>query len=80
MTKRESEKAACSSTPSKKDRFLALLQRDEGAAIAEIVEATGWQSHSARAMLTGLRKGGTEVTKLKVEGVTRYQIPAACAS
>lgn len=60
--------------PSKKDSFLALLASDPGATIAEIVEATGWQAHSTRAMLTGLRKQGRTIDKTKVAGATRYTL------
>lgn len=60
--------------PSKKDRFQALLARQTGATIADIVEATGWQAHSTRAMLTGLRKQGRTIDKTKVEGATRYTL------
>ena len=66
--------------PSKKDRFHALLASEAGATIAEIVEATGWQAHSARAMLTGLRKQGLTVGKSKVEGVTRYRLHVEVAA
>ena len=74
------KKTANSKTPpateTKKDRFVALLRRESGATIVEIVEATGWQAHSARAMLTGLRKQGMALEKSKVDGVTRYAIAA----
>jgi hypothetical protein len=32
----------------KQAALVAMLKRPEGATIAEIVEATGWQSHTAR--------------------------------
>jgi hypothetical protein len=66
--------------PSKKDQFLALLLRETGATLAEIVEATGWQAHSARAMLTGLRKQGRTIDKTKVDGVIRYTVRAEPAA
>ncbi|MEI4234365.1 DUF3489 domain-containing protein [Roseovarius sp. D22-M7] len=51
----------------KQAQIIALLQRPEGASIAEIVEATGWQAHSARGMISGgLRKKlGLAVTSRK---------------
>lgn len=76
MTRKKIAKPKTPTTESKKDRFVALLRRESGASIAEIVEATGWQAHSARAMLTGLRKQGMAVEKSKVDGVTRYAIAA----
>jgi hypothetical protein len=33
-----------------------MLHRPEGATIAEVQQATGWQAHSVRAALTGLKK------------------------
>jgi hypothetical protein len=37
---------------------IALLQRGDGATLAELVAATGWLPHTTRAALTGLRKCG----------------------
>jgi hypothetical protein len=59
---------------SKKDKAIALLRRDGGASLDEIVEATGWLRHSARAVFTGLRKKGFALDRQKVDGVTRYAI------
>ena len=56
---------------------LSLLQREQGATLAELVEATGWLPHTTRAALTGLRKKGHQVAKEKVDGTTRYRIAAA---
>ncbi len=36
----------------------ALLERPSGARLDAICNATGWQPHSARAALSGLRKAG----------------------
>ena len=41
---------------SKQDQVLALLRRQDGASIAEICAATGWQPHSARGFLSGALK------------------------
>jgi DNA-binding IclR family transcriptional regulator len=37
---------------------IALLQRGDGATLAELVAVTGWLPHTTRAALTGLRKRG----------------------
>ncbi|MBB6124921.1 DNA-binding MarR family transcriptional regulator [Sphingobium subterraneum] len=55
-------------------RVLALLAREEGASVAELIEATGWLPHTAPAALSGLRKKGYAITKPKVDDVTRYRI------
>lgn len=41
---------------SKRALIIDLLQRRRGASLVELTEATGWQAHSVRAALTGLRK------------------------
>ena len=67
-------------SPTKKELVLALLRRDGGATLSEIVKASGWQPHSSRAVLTGFRKQGFTIGKTKVDGVTCYAItgePAA---
>jgi len=43
-------------TGTKQAQVIAMLQRPEGATIAEIVAATGWQTHSARGMISGALK------------------------
>ena len=54
----------------KQAAIIAMLQRPEGATIAEIVAATGWQAHSARGMISGAlkKKLGLPVTSEKVDG------------
>ena len=41
--------------------MIELLQRDQGARLDELIAATGWLPHTARAALTGLRHRGYDV-------------------
>jgi hypothetical protein len=69
--------AAASVRQSKKASILALLERPDGAAIGDLTAATGWQVHSVRAALTGLRKEGKELVRAKdAAGVTHYRVAA----
>jgi hypothetical protein len=51
-----------------------------GASLDELVAATGWQPHTTRAAITGLRKKGHTIAKAKVGGATRYSIAPATAA
>lgn len=53
---------------------IALLQREQGSTLAEMIEATGWLSHTTRAALTGLRKKGHVIEKSKRGEETCYRI------
>ena len=60
---------------SKKAAVIALLARPEGAAISDLIGLTGWQVHSVRAALTGLRKEGKDLVRAKdATGVTHYRL------
>ena len=74
--KAKSAPATPAKSPSKNDAVIALLKREGGASLAEITEPTGWQPHSARAVLTGFRKKGYSIEKAKTDGVTRWSIAA----
>ena len=49
----------------KQEAVLALLRRTEGVTIAQITEATGWQQHTVRGFLAGLKKKGIKVETLE---------------
>jgi predicted ArsR family transcriptional regulator len=40
----------------KQQQVLAMLHRTEGASVAQIAEATGWQAHTIRGFFAGLKK------------------------
>ncbi len=46
---------------------IELLQRDQGAKLDELIAATGWLPHTARAALTGLRHRGYDVRLVRGE-------------
>ncbi len=50
---------------SKKDQLIALLSKPNGARISVLVERLGWQAHTVRAALSGLRKQGLEIATSK---------------
>ncbi len=67
------------SKTTKQDQVLALLRRQNGASIDEIVAATDWQPHSVRGFLSGAVKKrlGIDVVSEKGEdGVRRYHVAA----
>jgi len=64
-------------TATKTQQVIDLLSRDEGATLAEIVEATGWLKHTSSAALTGLRKKGHGITRDKRGDETCYFIRRA---
>jgi DNA-binding transcriptional regulator PaaX len=60
--------------PSKMDQVITLLSRPTGATLNDLVEATGWQPHSTRAALTGMKKKGHVIRSEKIDGTRRYRI------
>ena len=51
-----------------------ILSRDKGATVLEMAKATGWQPHSCRAFLTGLRKKATIVKEQRADGKLAYRL------
>lgn len=75
-TPTSSAKSAAQSSgprPTKLAQVESLLARKDGASLAELMAATGWQAHSVRGVLAGtLKKKGHVITSSKVDGVRRY--------
>ena len=60
----------------KRDTLLALLQRKEGAALGELMEASGWQAHSVRGFLSRTVKKDLALSLISElrDGERRYWI------
>ena len=62
---------------SRKSIVIGLLENADGASLAEIMEATGWQPHSVRGFISGslVKKSGLKVDSFKREdGQRAYAI------
>ncbi len=69
--------AATPRAPSKLDRLTTILQREGGADMSTMIEATGWQAHSIRGALAGaLKKKGHAVTSEKTAERRVWRIAA----
>ena len=66
--------APAAATGSKSAAVVALLERESGATLAELIGATGWLPHTTRAALTGLRKKGHNIERDKRGEETCYRI------
>ncbi len=62
----------------KRAQLIALLGAKTGADIEALSKTLGWQQHSIRAALTGLRKAGFEIARETPAsgGAARYRITA----
>jgi hypothetical protein len=68
-------------TGSKQAQIIDLFQRAEGATVAEVIAATGWQPHTVRGIVSGTlkKKLGLTVISAKEERGRVYRIPAQAA-
>ena len=59
----------------KRAMLISMLERPEGASVAEIGQRLGWLPHTVRAAITGLRHAGRDVTRSKAEnGQSVYRL------
>lgn len=77
MTNTKPDNDAAAPRVTKSSLLLDLLRREDGATLAELVDATGWLPHTTRAALTGLRKKGHVLAKSTRDNATCYRIEAA---
>jgi hypothetical protein len=73
------KKAGAARDGSKAAKILDLLKRPEGATLAAIMKASGWQAHSVRGFLSGTvgKKMGLKLASAKSEdGERTYSIKA----
>jgi hypothetical protein len=55
--------------------LIGMLERPDGASVAELGQRLGWLPHTVRAAITGLRDAGREVTRSKdAEGQSVYRL------
>jgi len=55
--------------------LIGMLERPDGASVAELGQRLGWLPHTVRAAITGLRHAGREVTRSKdAEGQSVYRL------
>lgn len=63
--------------PNKKAQVQALLGREQGATLVELIAATGWLPHTTRAALSRIRTGGQMLLKAaRPDATIAYRIPA----
>jgi len=60
--------------PSKNTLMIEALRQSGGATIERLCAVSGWQSHSVRAALTGLKKKGYVITRSKTDGASVYTL------
>jgi hypothetical protein len=80
ICKDENAAASAAAKPERKSKsaaVIALLERDQGATMPELIEATGWLPHTTRAALTGIRKKGHAIERSERDGDTCYRIAVA---
>jgi hypothetical protein len=72
--------AKSSKNPTKTEKMIRLMRRNNGATLADLIDVTQWQSHSVRGAISGTlkKKMGLPIVAQNVEGRGRvYRIEAA---
>ena len=71
--------ATQSKATTKAAMVIRILAREKGATVLEMSKATGWQPHSCRAFLTGLRKKFTVQKEQRGDGKLAYRLQPTVA-
>jgi len=78
MTKTSAAKPTAQSAKpeptTKNQQVILLLSRDGGATLEGMSSLAGWQPHSTRSFMTGLKKKGHVIESDKIDGVRLYRI------
>lgn len=74
------ERTAGKPRETKIGKVIALLEREDGATLDEMVEATGWLPHTTRAALTGLKKKGHTIERDRRGDASCYRITGSASS
>ncbi|MFV2052275.1 DUF3489 domain-containing protein [Aliiroseovarius sp. YM-037] len=79
MTKQANKKTNSAVRITKKDQLIKLLGSKAGLDIKALSEKLGWQQHTTRAALSGLRKAGFEIAAQKPAkgGMSKYRVVSA---
>lgn len=79
-TKEKKSPKASKATPrrTKRAQLIRMLKGAKGADVAQISQTLGWQRHTSRAALTGLRKAGFTIERSAGDGsgASVYRITA----
>ncbi|MEM9086344.1 MAG: DUF3489 domain-containing protein [Pseudomonadota bacterium] len=58
----------------KKAKLIALMKREGGVSLAAASKSLGWQPHTVRATISGLRKAGYAITLEASANGNRYTL------
>ena len=79
-TEGDAGSAATPRSGTKLAEVIALLRREAGSSVTELMAVTGWLPHTTRAAMTGLRKRGYAVTREAGDTGSVYRIEAAASA
>lgn len=85
LSKRPRQKPVAEITPAepsltKRDRLRARLAQADGASLEQLQTEFGWQAHTVRAAISGLRKAGFDVQRGTGDQSSVYRIVASRAA